>query len=280
MMKVDGVAFYNALSWLRSIQATVEHGIAKDFKNAVLKDVKGSTKKEDGKVLIQDLIDSATGLAKELKTIGARVTEMAVQSLLHSLKEGEATFGSVAKFAEEIDTTIKRELNLVTLFALDTDQAKLFESDTPLFGPAVADKFPSAAFEIDEAGKCLAIKRATAGVFHLMRVTEIAIGAIRKSLNIPDPIKASARNWGAILRSIKTEMERRDNPSTWKSNEDRDFFDGSYACLDAVKGAWRNTTMHIENKYNDEEAYDIFVAVRALMRKLSVRLDESGNPLA
>ena len=45
----------------------------------------------------------------------------------------------------------------------------------PLFGAAVEAKFPEMSEDISEAGKCLALNRATASVFHLMRIMEIAV---------------------------------------------------------------------------------------------------------
>jgi hypothetical protein len=58
------------------------------------------------------------------------------------------------------------------------------------------------------------------------------------------------------------------------------LFSEVYASLDAVRVAWRNTTMHVENKYTDDEAEHIFIAVRGFLKKLSSRMDETGQPLA
>jgi DNA topoisomerase IA len=48
--------------------------------------------------------------------------------------------------------------------------------------------------------------------------------------------------------------------------------------MDAVKDAWRNATMHVENKYTEEEARRIYDAVRGFMMKLASRMDEQGMP--
>jgi hypothetical protein len=53
-----------------------------------------------------------------------------------------------------------------------------------------------------------------------------------------------------------------------------------HLALDTVRIAWRNTTMHVENKYTEDESEHILVAVRSFMKKLSARMDESGLPLA
>jgi hypothetical protein len=161
------------------------------------------------------------------------------------------------------------------------DAAYVFPGD-PLFGAEVEHKYPSAAFEVDEAGKCFGLSRPTAAVFHLMRTMEVAINAVGSCLAIPPPVKDADRNWGRILEKIKAELDRRNaaNPKLWGNATDRGFFADAYVSLDAVRVAWRNTTMHVENKYNAEEAEHIIVAVRGFMRKLASRCDENGDPKA
>lgn len=50
--------------------------------------------------------------------------------------------------------------------------------------------------------------------------------------------------------------------------------------MTSVKDAWRNSTMHIERRYTDEEAEHILSAVRSFLKKIARRLDEDGLPLA
>src|SRR5207248_1329193 len=113
--------------------------------------------------------------------------------------------------------------------------------------------FASATYDIYEAGKCLALGRHVAGVFHLMRVLELGIGATRMCLHIPDPMKAAQRNWGAVLRKFDEEIKRRDRtqPPSWNHPQDRLFFPEVWASLDAVKNVWRNPTIHVGTKYTD-----------------------------
>jgi hypothetical protein len=88
---------------------------------------------------------------------------------------------------------------------------------------------------------------------------EIGIRAVAKSLGIPDPIKPSNRNWHQILKSIKDENDARvaRKAKSWKDQRDKEFFVSAYVSLDAVRVAWRNPTMHIENKYTPDEAGNV-----------------------
>jgi hypothetical protein len=194
------------------------------------------------------------------------------------------TWGNVQTRLDEINNTLRRELSLLTLLVLEGKEQSYFSPGEPHFGPDVAAKFQmTAIFEIEEAAKCLALGRSTATVFHLMRVMEIGIRATAGCLGIPDPVSGGDRNWGSILRSIKADLDARvgQRPTTtWNIAGDRSFFESAYVSLDAVRIAWRNTTMHVENTYTSDEAEHVFVAVRGFMKKLASRCDESGNPKA
>jgi hypothetical protein len=133
---------------------------------------------------------------------------------------------------------------------------------------------------VDEGGKCCALSRDTAAIFHLMRAMEIAIRACAKCLAIADSLKPSERNWGDILRHVKEKIDQKNAAKNWTNLSDREFFESAYASLDAVRVAWRNTTMHVENKYNPDEALHIFGAVQGFMKKIASRMDEQGLPLA
>jgi hypothetical protein len=94
---------------------------------------------------------------------------------------------------------------------LQIDDENLYRKGADLFGADVATKFATtAAFEIDEAGKCLAVGRHTAAVFHLMRVMEVGVNAASACLRIPDPVKGSERNWGF------TAIPRRQSPASFR----------------------------------------------------------------
>lgn len=185
------------------------------------------------------------------------------------------------EFASRLDEIMERmldEFDTLSVYALPSDRAHFFFNTNP-FGQDFSTAFPSASYEAEEFCKCYALDRSTAAVFHLMRVMEIAVRAVAKSLGIPDPVRGQDKNWGAMLQKIKSEMDRRNNPPAWNNN-DKEFFQSFYASIDAVRAAWRNTTMHIENKYTPDEANHIYVAVLGLLRPLANRMDEHGLPSA
>jgi hypothetical protein len=279
MLRLKAAAFYTAGTRVREFWGRLE----------VLKKHAGPALGPDAAIdyiLAKTFVTDFEPLPDELRTLGAVVTLPAVERLLASLRTqaekpgGHYTYGNLRDVLGHIHETLKDELSLVHVFAVETRYAKYYEGTEPLFGEEVATKFPSAAFEIDEAGKCLAFGRATASVFHLMRILEIGIRSIARGLEIPDPVKPAERNWGIILKGLRSGIDAKWPHQANRMAGDGELFESLYASLDAVKNPWRNSTMHVESKYTPDEAEYIFGAVRGFMKKLAARMDENGEPKA
>jgi hypothetical protein len=274
MTPFDAGAILRATTSLRALEYVIRFSEDKDNKNKNSPIVEKSL----GRLIsdIDNLLTSIQGLDTNVTAVSARE----FKDLLVDTKR-RVTYANAADYIQDIGVTLRRELSLMSVFMVERNRIGLFNFDQSTLGGVFASSFPSAVFEFDEAGKCLALGRSTASVFHLMRVMEIGIRAVARCLNIGDPVKGYEKNWGYVLREIKKEMDTRNGlqPLPWK-NDDKAFFDDVYASLDAVRVAWRNTTMHVQNKYVDDEAEHIFIAVKGFVRKLASRCDETGTPRA
>ncbi len=225
-----------------------------------------------------------TMLEAHLGVLDTPITKLALDDAREKISFHAATWKTVREQFQDVQQTLRRELSLRAVLVLEAKEQALYAPSEPPFGAAVATAFPSeAAYEIDEAGKCLALGRSTACVFHLMRTMEAGLRAVGKCLGIPDPVRAADRNWGNMLQRIKDEMDERTQKKSgkaWISRTDKDLFASVYVTLDAIRAAWRNTTMHVESKYTPDEAEHIFNCVRMFMKTLAARCDEAGNPVA
>lgn len=201
-----------------------------------------------------------------------------VRRIMHELDRDGCRYGEVWRHGGELRGRLIDDLENRLFLSFSIREAELYQS--PRKGwEAVVERFPGATSDIEEASKCLALGRYTAAVFHLMRVMEIGLQAVRRCLSIPEPVKPAEKNWGVALRNVKDELAQR-KTAGWASPDDASLFDEVYVSLDAVRNAWRNATMHVENKYTEEEAEHISGAVRAFMRKIAGRMDEQGLPHA
>ena len=87
--------------------------------------------------------------------------------------EKSNVLGGDRRLLEDYIYQFQRILNdeLVGNFALmlSLEERRFYEQPAPLFGEKVEKAFQEASEDIAEAGKCLALGRSTAAVFHIMR---------------------------------------------------------------------------------------------------------------
>ena len=126
-----------------------------------------------------------------------------------------------------------------------------FLKEYPSFFPIeITSAFPAANKELSEATRCYAFERNTSCVFHLMRALEIVMKAFAEKIGAP----FESRNWGEIIAFIEPKLDPR-------NTEDAEIL----AYLRIVKNAWRNSTMHVERDYDEEQAFDILRNTRNFM---------------
>lgn len=212
-------------------------------------------------------------LIPALAALDLPVTLAAAERLRDKISGGGITHQELFLLSESIHVRLQDELGARYFLSLSRSEAADYGSDG--FGDEVHAKFPSIIFELDEASKCMALGRYTAAVFHWMRSVEAALRAARLCLGATAPLAAQGRNWGNILKELR-DMRTGTSPK-WPEN---DYFSGVISSIEAVMHAWRNSTMHIENKYTREEAESIRDCVKALLQRVASRMDEHGMPLA
>lgn len=160
----------------------------------------------------------------------------------------------------ELTQRIEDEMEQCLFLHIENDRVEFYDQGEPLFGPEVASKWPNLAQEISEGGKCLALGRFTACVFHMMRVMEVGVQEFGKKLGV---VLSTQKPWGSILNEAKVPIDSipRGDPRKSELNE-------VWAHMDSVRLAWRNEVMHPKQTYTEEEAMDVFSHVRTYMRRL------------
>ncbi len=160
MLPLNAAAFYRATSTLRDMAVAIKE---EWDQSATLDTLRGELRKS--------FYETLCDLDQELEVLGTKLTQMVVRRLISGLgvSPSEVTYKDAVEGFAEIQSRLRDELSLSTVFVIPADKARYFQTNATLFGAEVDGKFPSAAFEIAEAGKCLALERNTAAVFHLMR---------------------------------------------------------------------------------------------------------------
>lgn len=209
-------------------------------------------------------------LEKYCDELGLRLSVAHLKRLKNDFCRDNFSLAELRSALVEIQQRVWDELESRELFALSPDDGKFF--DGSMFPQIVLERFPEVTFDALEAGKCLALERPTACVFHLMRVTEYGLQAIGKQLRIKD----ERPNWEPIIAKIDAEVRKGYKEREYKGMTD--FLANVSAHLNAVKVAWRNRVMHVERKHTMEEAREIHQATCGLMRYIAENLpkEQSG----
>jgi hypothetical protein len=223
--------------------------------------------------------DTVQALSGNLSDVGAQSAWVAAERLINRLRNPDVviSFVQLRNWMNDVESRFADHLSFIKLFVVRGEQLPLLGHPTELLGEQAAGRFTSAWFDCEESAKCLCVQRPTASVFHAMRMLEIGIKAFASNLDIPDPIKPSERNWGIMLRAIKTKIDSQFPSSVRMPGSSGAFLESIYVTLDAVKNPWRNAVMHVEGVYTDAEARFILLNVINLLQKMSTGFDENGN---
>lgn len=204
-------------------------------------------------------------IADALRTVGlenaaqaARDIQPQVTATRHGIR---FTNQNAVDRMDEVERAIRREMKGNVFFYVDRAKADFYR-DANLFGPEVEKRFPGLSGDISEAGKCLALDRPTACVFHLMRVMEAAVQEFGGSLGVSLP---QDKNWQVILDQTNKAIKAMDS----KDPKTRQYAEAS-AHLFSVKLAWRNAVMHPKDTYTTDEAKAIFDNVKTFLSDLAV----------
>ncbi len=150
-------------------------------------------------------------------------------------------------------------------FHVDGQDVPLYINQS-LFGDSVSSKFDLANEDIDEAGKCLALQRSTACVFHLMRVVELGVQKFGRKLKISlDP---KQETWHQIMIHVNNKIASLPS-KTAKDKKIKSRYAEAAVHLQSVRLAWRNEVMHPKQTYTRQEAHEVFYATRVFMASLA-----------
>lgn len=212
---------------------------------------------------VEVLINTVRDMMTEARRMGLRSCVQQLQRLIDratAAQDGNGLpFSELRPLLVDLHQRMSDELQDRCFIVVPSEFADLYKQSAPLFGKAVADAFPLATEDISEAGKCLALNRPTAAVFHLMRTMECAVQRLSGRLGITNPDRA----WGILLSDISKKIE-----AIPKGGE-RTKLSEVHAHLYHVKEAWRNDTMHPKQTYTPDEARAIFDATKVFMGALA-----------
>ena len=227
-------------------------------------------------IIRQEEPDVLKALRKHCDEAGLECPQPHIDRMLelYEGKHGGYTSQKLETDYGELHWRIQDELAKILVMRIPRDRAAHFEK-IEAFGPEVSTKFPSANFDIEEAGNCYATDRNTACVFHAMRVLEIGLRVLANDLGVTFPTAIELENWNTIIEKIEAEIrDINKQPKGLKKSEDLQFYSEAAKEFRYFKDAWRNHVSHSREKYGDAEAYRVLCHVRDFMQHLATRVKE------
>jgi len=218
-----------------------------------------------------DAIDALRAMAAESELAGFR-------SLMKRCNREHQTLASAAPepalyLLRSVVADVQSELEDHVFFRLPANRSEWYrETDSSLFGQAVADAFPGSNEEICEAGRCFAFARWTACVFHLMRAVERALHQWMHDLGAPIATPVEQTDIKQILDQADAHLKRMEQQTKSPQRaEDLAYFGATSAHFRAIKDAWRDHVSHSKKTYDESHAREIMNNVKAFMRTLASR---------
>ena len=140
-----------------------------------------------------------------------------------------------------------------------------------LFGQDVSRHFPSAKFDIREAGSCLALGRNTACVYHLARATQIALRCLCRDLGCAPYLDSLP----AMIDQAESFLL--DKIGTGPAGEpEMDYHATALKALKSFQEALEDTYPGPLGAYDAPRAQFALDKTKALMQHLALRLCEQG----
>lgn len=205
--------------------------------------------KHDGSSSMNDLLD----FCKRLELTNSAKNAGDLIALVGAGREGAPPeMGQFHKLIDRLASSLKVDLSTRSLLYIEPRGGRLWGQPLDGWGD-VLSVLPECGYDIEEAAKCLSLDRSTASAFHSMRVVEVGLKHLWKNTGL----KPTAKDWGAYLAAIDGYAPSRPNSIALQSVSNH---------LKTIKNAWRNPTMHVEAKYTEEEAADIYNALKPLMK--------------
>lgn len=205
-------------------------------------------------------------LQREAQHLGLRYVDRHLERVKDHFISGSATTATMKPMIVELYHRLLEEMEDRLFLTMSADDVKFYTQPEPLFGPEVDTAFPSTAEDIAESGKCFALARYTAAVFHLMRVLEVGLGALSATVGA----SPGNPNWEIILNAITSKINQM-GPTTdgpdWK--ERQQALSETVAQFRIFKHAWRNYVTHTRVTYDEARARSIYESVREFMQHLS-----------
>lgn len=140
----------------------------------------------------------------------------------------------------------------------------------------IATAFPAVHADALCATDCYGMEQNTASVFHSMRVAEHGLRAIasERRIRLPKNKPVEWGNWMEIIKELDNAIKE---VAGAKAGAAKDralaFYSGARSDLNGFKDEYRNSVMHVRDRYDEHQALRALTNVHHFMGRLSEKLN-------
>ena len=194
---------------------------------------------------------SALGLTVTLDVAKERLRELQEELKKYPKANNVVTDSDAKRLARimaDVEAACKSEAKRKPIF-MPTDGRmtvrQLLGGADSLLQDDVRTQLPDIAlYDVSEAGKCIAFERPTAAAFHILRATEAVVRCYYLMVVKRERLKEKQRTMGGMLAQLRARRKRSDK---------------LLGSLQNIADHYRNPTMHPEERYDLDRAYDLFL---------------------
>lgn len=169
------------------------------------------------------------------------------------------------------------EDDLKTTFFLQLTPQEADQYQEPLKGwDGISSRFWRIKFNIEESGKCFALERYGAAVFHALQVAEYGVIQVATLMGV----QGDKPGWSS-LKALGDILKRDYTRRTALEQKHSKFLDHVVPLAIIVRDNWRHKLDHVDNQiiwvesdFSADVAGQIISAIRAFMAKLALELPQ------
>lgn len=173
---------------------------------------------------------------------------------VHRVQDSRISYRSALERLNIVLECLERDIRFRYAFIIAADKESYYWSAAG--GPNIAAAFPSAVAELQEAGKCFALERYTATIFHYMRGIERVMRVLLPAVGVPHNPNSplDTQTWETLIAQFEKSAEEIKNKCQGvRRRNATEFFSGVSAELRFFKDTVRNLTMHTRTPLGSEE---------------------------
>lgn len=228
---------------------------------------------EDVRHVVGECADMVCELASEHGMISTLQQSKRILQYINTEPYSDITLGQVRDDILQLRNRLVDDFESHSFLHLDFESAVMFQNPSQEW-ESVLERFGKMRYNIEESGKCFALERYGAAVFHVLQVAEYGVIEVAKLMGV----QGDKPGWGSLKRLqdlIKLPYPQR-IPLVQQHSK---LLEDVVPLAIVIKDSWRHKLDHVDNQivWNDTDfspqvAEEIISATRAFMRKLAIDL--------